>query len=218
MNKKTRSKRSGRCGPRQISRAVEADPGGALLYARVSSKEQELGYSIAAQQGLLRAYAGDKSLVIVQEFADAETAKTVGRSGFNAMLAYLKAHPECRVVLVEKTDRLYRNFKDFVTLDELDLELHLVKESVIMSRDSRSNEKFIHGLKVLQAKHYIDNLSEEVKKGLHTKAAQGLFPSFAPIGYANVLGPGGKRIIVPDQTYGSIVQKLYQWFAAGLAR
>jgi hypothetical protein len=32
----------------------------------------------------------------------------------------------------------------------------------------------MHGLKVLMAKNYIDNLSEEVKKGVRTKAGQGL--------------------------------------------
>jgi site-specific DNA recombinase len=57
----------------------------------------------------------------------------------------------------------------------------------------------MHGIRVLMAKNYIDNLSEEVKKGLHTKAAQNLWPSFAPPGYRNAAdGDGGKRIILPD--------------------
>ena len=58
--------------------------------------------------------------------------------------------------------------------DELDLEIHLVKEGAVLSRGSRSSEKFMHGIKVLMAKNYIDNLSEEVKKGLREKAEQGL--------------------------------------------
>ena len=90
-----------------------------------------------------------------------------------------------RILLVEKTDRLYRNLKDWVTLDELDLEIHLVKENVILSWDSRSSEKFMHGIKVLMAKNYIANLSEEVKKGMLEKAEQGQYPSKAPLGYKN---------------------------------
>jgi site-specific DNA recombinase len=89
----------------------------AVHYARVSSKEQELGYSIAAQQELLRRYAAQLGLVVEEEFMDAETAKTVGRPGFNAMVSHLRKHSYCRVLLVEKTDRLYRNFKDYVTID-----------------------------------------------------------------------------------------------------
>lgn len=71
----------------------------------------------------------------------------------------------CKAILVEKTDRLYRNIKDWVTLDEFDIEIHFVKENFVLSRDSKSSEKFLHGIKVLMAKNYIDNLSEEVRKG-----------------------------------------------------
>jgi site-specific DNA recombinase len=83
----------------------------------------------------------------------------------------------------------------------LELEVHFVKENVILTKDSRSSEKFMHGIKVLVAKNYIDNLSEEVKKGLRTKAAQNLWPSFAPLGYSNTAGGDGERIIVPDPVF-----------------
>ena len=187
----------------------------AVLYARVSTKEQEQGYSIPAQQELLRPYAAQLGFMIEQEFLDAETAKTTGRSGFTAMISYLKHHPGCRVLLVEKTDRLYRNFRDYLTIDELDLEIHLVKENVILTKDSRSADKFMHGIKVLMAKNYIDNLSEEVRKGLRTKASQGMYPSFAPPGYVNTVGPDGKRIITPDPVLGPIIRDLFTWFASG---
>ena len=186
-----------------------------VLYARVSSKEQEQGYSIAAQQELLRPYASQIGVVIAREFLDVESAKTTGRPGFAAMIAYLKAHPECRVVLVEKTDRLYRNFKDYLTIDELGVEVHLVKENEVLRKDSRASQKFMHGIRVLMAKNYIDNLREEVQKGLHTKAAQGLYPSFAPLGYCNTVGPEGRRIIVPDPVLGPMVTSLFSWFATG---
>jgi DNA invertase Pin-like site-specific DNA recombinase len=187
----------------------------AVLYARVSSKEQEQGYSIPAQQDLLRSYGAQIGVRIAEEFLDAETAKTTGRPGFATMIAYFKQHPQCRVLLVEKTDRLYRNFKDYVTVDELNVEIHFVKENVILTNQSRSSEKFVHGIKVLMAKNYIDNLSDEVRKGLRTKAAQGLWPSFATLGYVNTAGPDGKRIIVPDPVLGPIVTSLFIWFHSG---
>ena len=37
------------------------------------------------------------------------------------MIKFLKRSSSVRVLLVEKTDRLYRNLKDYVTMDELDL-------------------------------------------------------------------------------------------------
>ena len=122
----------------------------AVIYARVSSKEQEKeGFSIPAQQKLLRAYAVTEGFRVAEEFVDVETARQSGRTAFGEMVAYLKAHPSVRTLLVEKTDRLYRNLKDWVTLDELDVEMHFPKEGVVLSRDSRSSEKFMHGIKVL---------------------------------------------------------------------
>ena len=118
------------------------------------------------------------------------------------MVSYLKQHPGCRVLLVEKTDRLYRNFKDYLTIDELDLEIHLVKENVILTKDARSSEKFMHGIKVLMAKNYIDNLSEEARKGMQEKAEQGIWPTKMPLGYRNVTLTGG-RAAVSDRSLQS---------------
>ena len=72
----------------------------------------------------------------------------------------------------------------------------------------------MHGIRVLMAKNYIDNLSEEVKKGLTTKASQGLYPSFAPLGYLNLVHQG-KRVIAPDPERSPLVSNLFDWFASG---
>ena len=111
--------------------------------------------------------------MVVQEFVDVETAKMAGRAQFGKMIEYLRKNVStCRTILVEKTDRLYRNFKAYVVIDELDLEVHLVKEGQILSKDSRSHDKLTHGIKVLLAKNYVDNLSEETRKGMTEKARQ----------------------------------------------
>jgi site-specific DNA recombinase len=95
------------------------------------------------------------------------------------------------------------------------LNIHFVKENVILAPESRSSEKFMHGIKVLMAKNYIDNLSEEVRKGLQEKARQGIWPSFAPLGYLNVEEVGGKRTIVPDPTLGPVVARMFERYATG---
>jgi site-specific DNA recombinase len=64
------------------------------------------------------------------------------------------------------------------------------------------------------AKNYIDNLSEETKKGMLEKAEQGIYPSFAPLGYVNV-DNAGKRHIQPDPTIAPLIRALYGWYATG---
>jgi site-specific DNA recombinase len=187
-----------------------------VIYARVSSKEQEHeGYSIQAQLTLLRDYAAQEKLQILQEFVDVETAKVAGRPSFNAMLAYLKKQSTCHTLLVEKTDRLYRNLKDWVTIDDFGLEIHFPKENVIIGPESRSSEKFLHGIKVLMAKNYVENLGEEASKGMREKAKSGIWPSVAPMGYQNVQGPDGKRTITPHPVQGPVIRQIFEWFETG---
>ena len=198
-------------------------PQPAVLYARVSSDEQEKeGFSIPAQTKLLRGYAAREGFEIVDEYVDVETAKAPGRAGFNSMVAFFGKQSKtrdgshrCRTVLVEKTDRLYRNLKDYVVLDDLDVDIHFVKEGVVLSPESHSSEKFMHGIKVLMAKNYIDNLSEEVRKGMREKAEQGIWPGKAPLGYRNVAGPDGKKHVEPDLEVAPLVVKMFEWYATG---
>lgn len=131
------------------------------------------------------------------------------------MVAFLKKHPECRTILVEKTDRLYRNLTDYATLDELGVNVHLVKENQTISPDSKSSEQFVHGIKVLVARNFSQNLGEETTKGMTEKARAGIYPSYAPIGYRNVFGPSGKRIIVPDPEAAPVIAEMFERFATG---
>ena len=185
----------------------------AVLYARVSSKEQEReGYSIPAQRKLLCSYAQKHDYEIVREFIDVETAKQCGRTQFNNMVEFFGEHPQVRIILCEKTDRLYRNFKDYVTIDDLDLTLIFVKEGSVLNKHSRSHEKFIHGIKVLMAKNYIDNLSEETRKGLLEKAEEGEFPALAPLGYRH---DKVNKTIELDEKRAPIIREMFALYATG---
>jgi hypothetical protein len=42
----------------------------------------------------------------------------------------------------------------------------------------KSSEKFLHGIKVLMARNYVENLGEEASKGMREKAKSGIWPSF----------------------------------------
>src|SRR6267378_8077021 len=185
----------------------------AVLYARVSSKDQEReGYSIPAQLKLLREYAQRNEFKIVREFLDVETAKVAGRKQFGEMLIFFPKNPACRVLIVEKTDRLYRNFRDCVTLEDLDVEIHLPKEGQISSKDSKSQAKLVHGIQLVIARNYVENLRDEVRKGMREKAAQGIYPSRPPLGYRNnkLL-----RTIEVDHDNAPIAQRMFELYATG---
>src|SRR5438874_9061461 len=189
---------------------------GALLYARVCSREQEReGYSIPAQRKLLSEYARTRGFQIEAEFIDVESAKNPGRKEFGKMLRRLESNG-CRTVLVEKTDRLYRNRTDALAFESLiekrGIEIHLVKEARVIGKDSRSQDKFMHDIHVAVAKHYVENLKEEVKKGMREKAEQGLYPGRAPFGYRN--NPLTRAVDV-DERRAPILRRIFELYATG---
>ena len=67
----------------------------ALLYVRVSSKEQEKeGFSLDAQEKLGNDYASRKGLKIAKIYKVSESAWREERTVFNQMIDYANRHPE----------------------------------------------------------------------------------------------------------------------------
>ena len=162
----------------------------AVIYARVSSREQEeTGYSLPAQQKFLEEYAARKNFQIARVFAVAESASgTKQRKTFEEMMRFVEKRG-IGILVCEKTDRLTRSRRDAVVIDEWarahpEREIHFVKENLFSPVNLRANEKFIWGIKVEVAQYYINNLSEEVRKGQREKSSRdGYRPSHrSPIG------------------------------------
>ena len=192
----------------------------ALIYARVSSKEQEeTGYSLPSQEKLLLDYAQKHGFEVVKNFAISESASgQKQREVFTAMLGYASKHG-VQVIICEKVDRLTRNLKDAVSVNEWiaqdpNRQIHFVKENCILSKESRSNEKFIWNIKVSVAQYYIDNLSEETRKGLKEKVAQGWLPHQPRIGYKSA-ELEGRKIQVIDEDKSPYIRKAFELFATG---
>ena len=114
--------------------------------------------------------------------------------------------------MVEKTDRLYRNFRDYGTVEDLGVAVHFVKENTIISPDSRSSDQLMHDIKVAFARNYVRNLSEEVRKGLREKADQGHWPGVAHVGYLN--NRVTRRIEI-DPVRGPLVSRVFALYATG---
>lgn len=186
----------------------------AVAYARVSSEEQKKeGFSIPAQLDLLNDFALKNNIEVVKVFAEAETAKDTGRHKFKEMLQFLKKQNDVNTIIAEKTDRLYRNFNDYVALDvdKTGYTVYLVKENVVLTNASSSHEKLVHGLKVLLAKNFIDNLSEETQKGRKKKVETGYFIGQVPYGYKKL----NKNDTVLHPQKSKFVKRAFEIYSQG---
>lgn len=190
-----------------------------VLYLRVSSKDQEKGYSLDAQEKLLEAYAKKCGFRIAKIYRISESAsgKQV-RKIFNQMLKFAE-EKGIDHILCEKVDRLTRNPKDATSVSDWINEddqrkVHFVKENFVLDKNTRAHENLVWDMKVAIARFYTNNLSEEVRKGQKEKLAQGWLPRTAPLGYKTV-GEEGQKIHIVDERFAPYIKKAFELYATG---
>lgn len=193
-----------------------------IIISRVSSKDQEIeGYSLPSQEKLLTEYAQRNDLIVKHKFAVSETgSKKEQRKVFNQVLK-LAVQDKIDALIFEKVDRVTRNLHssvdiyDWLEADE-NRQLHCVKDSLILHKFSKSQDKLNWDIKVAMAKNYADNLSEEVRKGKAEKISQGWYPGPAPLGYKSVDALGSKRKIqILDVNKASYVKRCFELMSTG---
>lgn len=93
-------------------------------------------------------------------------------------------------------------------------EIHFVKESFVVNNQTRAHENLVWDMKVAIAHFYINNLSEEVRKGQAEKIRQGWLPTKPQLGYKTI-GDKGHKIHVVDKNVAPLIKKLFELCATG---
>ncbi|MBI3816812.1 recombinase family protein [Candidatus Peregrinibacteria bacterium] len=184
-----------------------------VLYARKSSESEERqALSIEAQIAELREFAAKERLEIVASFEEAKTAKEPGRTVFGEMLDTL-VREEAEGILAWHPDRLARNSVDGGRIIHM-LDTAKLKDLKFptMTFENTPQGKFMLSIAFSQSKYYVDNLSENVKRGIRQKLRRGEWPTLAPVGYIN--NPK-TRNIQHDSEKAPLVRKAFELYATG---
>ena len=187
-----------------------------ILYARKSTDtEDKQVLSIEAQIVELRKYARDNNLVVVDELIEKKTAKSPGRPVFNTVLARIQ-NGEANGILAWHPDRLARNSIDGGQI------IYLLDQTVLnflrfpmFQFDNTSQGKFMLSIMFGQSKYYVDNLAENVKRGLRQKVRRGDFPGFAPLGYYN--HPKTKTLAI-DKSTAPLAKQVFEVYVKDKSR
>ncbi len=184
-----------------------------FLYARKSTDEDDRQIlSIEAQMAELREFAAKEKLEIVASFEEAKTAKEPGRTKFGEMLDRI-GRGEAHGILAWHPDRLARNPIDggqvIYMVDTK--KIHSLKFPTFWFEDTPQG-KFMLNIAFGQSKYFIDNLSENVKRGLRQKLRRGELPGKAPEGYINDLKT---HTILKDPQKETMIRKIFEMYTTG---
>ncbi len=188
-----------------------------VIWARVSSKEQKEGYSIDAQLRVTRNKAERMGWEVIEEFAVAESARRgAERQAFNTMVSWVRKNAkklQIEAILSHKLDRICRNMKDAVRMQEME-DAYGVK-LVFVDNEFGPGAAGMLSFNVMAAvaQYYSDNLRSETIKGIEERLKQGWPTGPAAFGYLNV--PNKNEPVIPDPEKTQTVIRIFELYATG---
>ena len=183
-----------------------------FIYTRKSTDTEDRQVrSISDQLAELKELAVKEHIDVVDIFVEKQTAKVPGRPVFNEMLLRIE-QGEASGILAWHPDRLARNSVDGGRIIYL-LDTEKITELKFPTFwcDPTPQGKFMLSIAFSQSKYYVDNLSENIKRGHRNKVKDGIWPQMAPLGYVNVKGSG----IIPHSDLAPLIAKSFEAYATG---
>ena len=186
----------------------------AVIYTRVSSKDQATNLSLDTQRKACIEYALKKNYDVVKFFgATYESATSDNeRKEFSNMLSFVKkSHEKISHIIVFSLDRFSRNLHSIAVTAELK-KLNILVESVTQPIDMTSSVGQMHANMTLLFSTWENELRiSKCTAGMKEMLLRGDFPTNPPYGYDS-LKLNGKRTIVINER-GKILRRAFEWKA-----
>lgn len=185
-----------------------------IIYCRKSTESEERQVlSIESQIKELKELTNRLNLSVSEVLTESKSAKYPGRPIFNNMMKKVYKR-ETKGIICWKFDRLARNPIDGSSLIwALDQGKLLEIITPHNTFKNNSNDKFLMQIEFGMAKKYVDDLSDNVKRGNKAKLEKGWLPGLAPLGYLN---EPKERTIVKDYERFPLIRKMWDLLLQGI--
>ena len=189
---------------------------GAVVYVRVSTKEQTENLSLPTQLSACEEYCRRQGYEVLERFTGVgESAKTADRPELQKLLAFCRKHKgRVRFVVVYNLTRFARDKFDHFALRAHLKSLGISLRSGTEPIDDTSTGKLMEG--VLAAFSQFDNdvRSDRTRTGMQAALERGRWTFLAPLGYVNAPRSAGASLIL-DPERAPLVVGAFDEFATG---
>jgi DNA invertase Pin-like site-specific DNA recombinase len=189
---------------------------GAVIYVRVSTKEQTENLSLPTQIGACEEYCRREGYEVLERFKEeGESAKTTDRTELQNLLKYCRTHKgKVHLVIVYNLTRFAREKYDHFALRAFLKSLGISLRSATEPIDDTSTGKLMEGVLAAFAQFDNDVRSERTRAGMQAALEQGRWTFVPPLGYLNAPKWSGKSLI-PEPERGALVTRAFEEFATG---
>lgn len=187
----------------------------AVIYCRVSTKEQIQNLSLPTQRRACEEYCRREDMEVARVFMEAgESAKTANRTELNSLLAYCRLNKrQVNFVVVYNLSRFSRDTRAHHALTGLlagfGISLRSVMEPIDDSPTGRLLESFLSSL----AQFDNDVKAQRTRVGMTAALQLGRWTFQAPVGF--LTGARGGPSLIPDPERADLVRKAFEEFGSG---
>jgi site-specific DNA recombinase len=201
------------------AKTVSMNVKGAIVYTRVSSKEQaENNLSLDFQKKVIEEYALKQELPVLGYFGGTyESAKTDGRKEFLRMLDFIKKHKgKVSHILVYTLDRFSRTGGGAIKLaQDLREKYGVTVFAVTQPTDTSNPSGVLHQNIQLLFSEFDNQLRKQrAIAGMKEKFEKGEWVTRVPQGYDIVKINGDRKIVINKE--GKLIKKAFEWKAEGM--
>ncbi len=189
---------------------------GAVIYVRVSTKEQTENLSLPTQLRACEEYCRRHGFEIVNRFQEqGESAKTTDRSELQNLLKYCRTHKgKVHFVIVYNLTRFAREKYDHFALRAHLKSLGISLRSATEPIDDTSTGKLMEGVLAAFAQFDNDVRSDRTRAGMRAALELGRWTFPAPLGYLNAPKWSG-RSLVHDPDRAELLKRAFEDLATG---
>ena len=189
---------------------------GAVIYVRVSTKEQTENLSLPTQLRACEEYCRRQGYEVLERFhEEGESAKSTDRSQLQNLLTYCRLNKgRVHFVVVFNLTRFARDKYDHFALRSHLQSLGISLRSATEPIDDTSTGKLMEGVLAAFAQFDNDVRSDRTRAGMKAALELGRWVFLAPIGFLNAPRATGKSLI-HDPERAPLVGRAFEDYATG---
>jgi site-specific DNA recombinase len=189
----------------------------AVIYCRVSTKEQTQNLSLPVQQRACLDYCEKHGFEVARVFIEeGESAKTADRPELQELLVYCRQNRgRLHCLVVYTVDRLAREQYDHAVIRRFLAGLGMTLRAAAQPIDDTPTGRAMEGMLSVFAQFDNELKAEKVKESMRAALKRGQWCFQAPVGYLQV-SEAGRKTLLPDPRTAPMVREAFEMYATGL--